>query len=252
MRGILDYIERNLRAELTARDLADLAGYSSWHFCRLFAQSTGQSVGGYLQQRRLDRALEEISQGRSGVGAALEYGFDTYAGFYKAFVRRYGCAPKRYLALYGPHTSHQEGRCMKNYTKNELRTVLAHWDIPQNLPLGDVCIMDGTQVSGNVWRVGEDFILKASPREPLLRHLHVAEALAAQGLPALLPVPAKDGAAFLEGDPVFLLSRSLAGAPLPKEDRFGPNRGGLRREVRQEHRPAPPGPGRRRSCHPAR
>jgi crossover junction endodeoxyribonuclease RuvC len=30
----------------------------------------------------------------------LEYGFDTYAGFYRAFVKMYGCSPKKYLSIY--------------------------------------------------------------------------------------------------------------------------------------------------------
>lgn len=27
-------------------------------------------------------------------------GFDMYAGFYKIFVKEYGCSPKKYLVIY--------------------------------------------------------------------------------------------------------------------------------------------------------
>ena len=33
---------------------------------------------------------------------ALEYGFDTYAGFYMAFCREYGCSPAVYLKDHNP------------------------------------------------------------------------------------------------------------------------------------------------------
>ncbi|MCL1951825.1 MAG: helix-turn-helix domain-containing protein [Oscillospiraceae bacterium] len=227
MQAILDYIEENLRAAITPEELAARAGYSPWHFYRVFAGAVGLSVGGYIQKRRLDRALEEIARGSSGIDAALAYGFDTYAGFYKAFVRMYGCTPKQYLALYGPHQStYQKETIMKQYMQKELRAVLASWDIPQNLPIGDIYIMDGAKVAGNVWKVGGEYILKAAPRETLTKNLRIAGAIAAQGLPANLPVPTKDGAQFREskGREVFLLTRGVVGAPLGKAERFGEDR----------------------------
>ena len=47
------------------------------------------SLAAYINRRRLDRALEEISVKRKAIDAAMEYGFDTYAGFYKAFLRMF-------------------------------------------------------------------------------------------------------------------------------------------------------------------
>ena len=86
----LDYIERNLKTIITIEELASIVGYSVWHYCRLFSQIVGFPVAGYISKRRLDRAIMEISDGRKAVDVVLEYGFDTYAGFYKAFVRMYG------------------------------------------------------------------------------------------------------------------------------------------------------------------
>jgi len=226
MQAILNYIEENLQAAITPEELAARAGYSPWHFYRVFAGAVGLPVGGYIQKRRLNRALEEIARGSRGIDAALAYGFDTYAGFYKAFVRMYGCPPKRYLALYGPHTSkpRQEDSIMRKYTQKELRAVLAHWDIPQNLPIGDVLYMDGTKTAPDVWTVGADYVLRAAPRETLLHKLRVPRLLAGRGVPMALPVPTKTGADILDGGEAFLLTRSLPGAPLPKAERFGEQR----------------------------
>ena len=56
----LDYIEQNLKTEITADDLAEIANYSAGHFCRLFSQAMGSTVASYILKRRLDRALDEI------------------------------------------------------------------------------------------------------------------------------------------------------------------------------------------------
>ena len=47
------------------------------------------------------------------------------------------------------------------YTGKELRKILGNWNIDGNLPISDVYIMDGAKVSGIVWPVGNDFILKS-------------------------------------------------------------------------------------------
>ena len=93
----LDHIEAHLRAELTAGELAQMAGYSVYHYSRLFRAATGMSVGHYILRRRLLHGGYAMAQGKSGVDAAAEYGFDTYAGFYRAFLREFGCTPSEYL-----------------------------------------------------------------------------------------------------------------------------------------------------------
>lgn len=91
---------------------------------------------------------------------ALEYGFNTYAGFYKAFVRMYGGSPKQIL----------KAEVSVVFTEKELRDILTNWDIPQVLPILDVYIMDGSKVSGNVWAAGEDYILKTGVKEKMLKN----------------------------------------------------------------------------------
>lgn len=211
----ITYIEQNLKTDITAEELANMAGYSVWHYHRLFVQSTGMSVSAYIGKLRLNRALSEIAGGRRAIDVALEYGFDTYAGFYKAFVRMYGNSPKNYL-------SKSEVSVM--FTEKELREILANWDIKQDLPILDVYTMDGTKVSGNVWSIGEDYILKTGSRERILTNLKVAKALAAQGFVASTPVPSKSGEEYLDRGQIVVLTRGIKGNPLSKSDRFGKRR----------------------------
>lgn len=215
IKSSIAYIEQNLKTDISAEELASMAGYSVWHYQRLFAQTTGLSIAAFIGKRRLDRALGEIADGRRAIDVALEYGFDTYAGFYKAFVRVYGGSPKKTL-------SKTEVSVM--YTENDLRKILEIWDIPQKLPILDIYIMDGSKVSGNVWSVGEDFILKAGEKERMLKNLNVSKALSAQGFAASTPISTKSGAEYLDDDKIIVLTHGIKGNPLPKDDRFGDNR----------------------------
>lgn len=221
IRNGIAYIEQNLKTYITPEELAQMAGYSVWHYQRLFAQVTGVPLAAYINRRRLDRALAEINADRSAIDVALEYGFDTYAGFYKAFLRTYGCSPKKYLSLYGTHQSKTEVSAM--LTEKELRKVLSGWDIPQDLPIGYVQIVDGTQTADNVWQIGGEYILKTGDRAALLRNARVAKAIAAQGLAASVPVPTKKGDDLTDDGSDFVLIRKLEGSPLSKAERFGDN-----------------------------
>ena len=221
IRTSIAYIEQNLKTDITAEELARMAGYSVWHYQRMFAQVVGVPLAAYINRRRLDCALAEIGAKRKAVDAAMEYGFDSYAGFYKAFLRMYGCSPKKYLSLYGTHQSILEVLSM--FTETELRKILKNWDIPQDLPINDVKIVDGTKTANNIWQVGEEYVLRTEDRVSLLRDVRVAKAIAAHGFSAAVPVPTITGGDITEDQDSFVLIRKPKGEPLSKSERFGIN-----------------------------
>ena len=89
----LDYIDDNIAGEISAATIAEKAGYSAYHFSRIFTGATGISVMSYVTWRRLQYALYDLSQGKKVIDAALEYGFETHGGFTKAFTRWFGFPP---------------------------------------------------------------------------------------------------------------------------------------------------------------
>lgn len=93
----LDCIEDNLQTEITAAEPAAEAGFSLFHYYRLFRQATGLPVMQYILRRRLLHGVYAMKQGSTKIDAALLYGFDTYAGFYKAFCREFGSTPSEFL-----------------------------------------------------------------------------------------------------------------------------------------------------------
>jgi Ser/Thr protein kinase RdoA (MazF antagonist)/AraC-like DNA-binding protein len=116
----LDYIEQNLKTEIKIEELAQMTGYSVVHYCRLFKQATGLPVTNYISKKRINHALSEISSGRKAIDTVLEYGFDSYSGFYKAFIKMYGCSPSKYskpTTFYNNLTPKEMEKIFMDYNK---------------------------------------------------------------------------------------------------------------------------------------
>jgi AraC-like DNA-binding protein len=94
----VDYIKAHLRDDFSLEDLARHAGYSSYHFARGFKEKTGKTVMEYVREERIHAASAEIAAGRNICETAMDYNFDTHAGFTKAFCAVFGCTPKEYAA----------------------------------------------------------------------------------------------------------------------------------------------------------
>lgn len=188
LKPVLDYIERNLKTDITAEELARMAGYSTFHFYRLFSAAAGSSVAGYILKRRLDHALAEIARGRKAAEVVLEYGYDTYAGFYKAFVKLYGCSPKQYLHIYNHYEiTKPEVLSMHAYTKTELRKILENWNIPRGLPIENVKIAGTNRFDDSEWTLGGEYLLKTGDRVQRFKHLKIANALGGMVFPRRCP-----------------------------------------------------------------
>jgi AraC family transcriptional regulator len=91
----LRYIEDNLLRRLTVADVARAAGYSAYHYCRLFHSLTGDSVMGYARKRRLTVAAQQLTNGAKTrlIDLALDCGFESQAAFTRAFKRQFGVPP---------------------------------------------------------------------------------------------------------------------------------------------------------------
>ncbi len=213
IRSALALIEQKLDCELTVGFLARETGYSPWHFQRLFSREMGSTVAAYVLERRLHRAVERMGAGESGVDAALRYGFDTYAGFYKAFVKYFGCSPRAYLRLYPEHPASKDRLML---TEKELRTVLEAWPQTKNLPLETLYIPSG-QPRQDAWLVGDAYMLKHSTYAQISRAARLGMALDAQGFPAMRPVATAQGDLFTPGPEPFLLMNRLHGRRLDAE-----------------------------------
>ena len=93
----IDFIEENIKLDLTPKILAKECGYSTYHFCRLFSLNKGISLMEYVKKRRLSLAKIDLFNGSKIIDIAIEYGYDTHSGFSKAFKNEYGFTPMQYV-----------------------------------------------------------------------------------------------------------------------------------------------------------
>lgn len=94
LKRVLRYIRDNIDRPMTLDELAGIACFSPFHFHRIFAAYTGETVGGHIRRIRLDNAAFELcSGGRSITEIALDAGYDTPAAFSRAFREQYGKTP---------------------------------------------------------------------------------------------------------------------------------------------------------------
>ena len=97
MQKVTYYIENHLDDELDVDKLAKVAGYSTFHFCRIFKIHIGESAISYATRLKLERAAGELTFGKkSMIEVALDAGYQTPTGFLKAFKKRFGTTPTEY------------------------------------------------------------------------------------------------------------------------------------------------------------
>ncbi|KMZ44246.1 MULTISPECIES: helix-turn-helix domain-containing protein [Bacillales] len=90
----LSFIEKQLTEKVTLDEVAAAAGYSKYHFQRLFFHVTGETVGQYISKRRLTEAAKALSlEQKSVTEVAFTYGFDSHEAFTRAFTKRFGLPP---------------------------------------------------------------------------------------------------------------------------------------------------------------
>ena len=93
IQSVLDDIDKRITENIKVDELARAANYSVYHFCRIFMALTGTPVMKYVTRRKLEYAQHDLSLGKRIIDVAMDYGFETHAGFTKAFKKCYGYPP---------------------------------------------------------------------------------------------------------------------------------------------------------------
>lgn len=212
----LDTIEAHLADPLTPEALSREAGFSLYHYCRVFKAAVGMSVMRHITRRRLLHAAYQMGQGQEMTEAALAFGFDSYAGFYKAFRREFGTSPTEHLK------NHQAGRPARPNLKERgnimerkaIETVLAQWNLT-GCTIEAVCYPNTGHLSDHTYLINGRYYLKCSESYGSLdRQAELLGMLHAEGLAAAV-VPTKAGAPVAqEGAWQCLLTEKLDGHPL--------------------------------------
>ncbi len=99
---VQDYIEMNVSEGFSLNQLAQIAGFSSYHFHRIFYSITGETLFQYIQRIRLEKAARflVINQKMSIMDIALECGFSNQSSFAKAFKNYFSLTAANYRACF--------------------------------------------------------------------------------------------------------------------------------------------------------
>jgi AraC-like DNA-binding protein len=99
--NICDYISEHCTEPLTLDMVADLSGFSKYHFTRLFKQFTNVSFYKYLNLKRIAKAEQLlINPDLSITDVALSSGFSSLSAFIRMFKIIKGCTPSEFRSIY--------------------------------------------------------------------------------------------------------------------------------------------------------
>lgn len=94
------YIAGHLQEAITARQIAEAAGYSQYHAARIFKGETGLSPFEYIRKQRLIASAHTLRGGKARIiDVAMDFAFDSHEGFTRAFTSCFGMPPKKYSAI---------------------------------------------------------------------------------------------------------------------------------------------------------
>jgi len=95
---VQDYIDKHIDVPLSVEVLSKVAGFSPFHFQRIFSLTTGEPLYGFIKRLRLEKAAYMLlsDKERSITDIALSVGFSNQASFAKAFKGRYGMSSSVY------------------------------------------------------------------------------------------------------------------------------------------------------------
>jgi AraC family transcriptional regulator len=100
---VLTHIQEHLDEALDLEELARVACFSSFHFHRVFAAMTGETIADHVRRLRLERAALELRSGaKQVIQVALDAGYEAHEAFTRSFKAAYGVAPTELRHATGP------------------------------------------------------------------------------------------------------------------------------------------------------
>lgn len=92
-----NYINQHYQEQLSLEEVAEVSGFSRFHFTRIFKQCMDMTFYEYLNQIRISNAEELLSTTTQSITEiAMNSGFSSISAFNRTFKSLKGCAPSVY------------------------------------------------------------------------------------------------------------------------------------------------------------
>ena len=172
----------------------------------------------YILRRRLLHGVYAMKQGSTKIDAALAYGFDTYAGFYKAFCREFGSTPSAFLESCRAKRPYRIDITKEDHmtiTHKKAAQILKNWNL-EGEKITDIYYEGTGNKNDSACYVGDGYVLKYTANlGKLMKHIEVSKALENIGLLSAVPVATADGSQYIQdGGVYFYLTRRLPGSQM--------------------------------------
>ncbi len=97
---VQDYLQAHYANDITADELAAIAGVSRIHLNRVFHQATGSPPHAYLNGVRIRHAQQQLQAGGSAINVASNCGFADQSHMIRRFKGSLGITPKQWQKLH--------------------------------------------------------------------------------------------------------------------------------------------------------
>ena len=98
IKNVLDYIELHYSETITVSQLAKLCYFSDYHFMRFFKKHMNMTCVEYINNLRLEKAVELFEKGYSSImEVSLSVGFHNLSYFHRAFKKKYRMTPLSFI-----------------------------------------------------------------------------------------------------------------------------------------------------------
>ena len=98
LKNVLDYIEVHYAQSIAVEQLAKICCFSEYHFMRFFKKHMNQTCIEYINNVRLEKAVELFEQGNTSIlDVSLSVGFHNLSYFHRAFKKKYGMTPRTFI-----------------------------------------------------------------------------------------------------------------------------------------------------------
>ena len=101
LKYVMNYINHNFTEELSLDTLAAIAGYSKFHFSRLFKKYNNMSCIQYINCKRIKMAEQLLCDPEISVtDIAMRSGFSSITTFNRIFKAHKNCTPSEFRKLF--------------------------------------------------------------------------------------------------------------------------------------------------------
>ena len=98
LENVLDYIEIHYAKTISVEELAKICCFCEYHFMRFFKKHVNMTCVEYVNNVRLEKAVELFEQGNTSIlEVSLSVGFHNLSYFHRAFKNKYGMTPRSFI-----------------------------------------------------------------------------------------------------------------------------------------------------------